>query len=406
MKINIDLTNFQKYLNRKYLDALYNKSRFLILCGGAGSGKSHFCAQKTISRILVGMTQGLKHNIWIFRKTRPSAKKSIFDLIKHYIYLWDLNNICTINKTELSFNFVNGASIHCAGLDDPEKIKSLAFITSAWLEEATEFTEDDFRQINLRLRGFFDGYKQIMLSFNPISKHNWVYKRFFKIKDERAYILKTTYKDNKFIDEEYKNELKKLIHEDKNYYNVYTLGLWGVLKGLIYTNWKIDDDIPKNYERISYGIDFGYNNPTALVKIIQKENECWIKELIYKKNLTNSDLISLCENIIIDDNVIYADSAEPDRIEEFRRAGFNIRAVMKSKNSVKTGIDYIKRKKINITSDSLNVIKEINNYRWKEVKDNANKNEEEQPVKFLDHAMDAMRYGFNNGHETKEFVFI
>lgn len=397
--MNIDLSALRERINSKYYPLLKCKDRFLVLYGSAGSGKSHFIAQKWLVRILVGMKTGKKHRFLALRKTQPAVKKSVFALIKKYIYAWGIDHLVKINSHEMTFTFVGGSEIICGGLDDPEKIKSIEGITGIWLEEATEFTVDDFRQLNLRVRGFTESYKQIILSFNPISKTSWVHKEFFKSPKDNATVVHSTYKDNRFLDDEYIKVLEDLEEEDPAYHRVYALGEWGELKGLIYGNWDVIDKFPDNVDEEIYSLDFGFNNPSCLLKIgIKDSKHVYIQELIYESKLTNGQLIEKTEDLVEEEKVdkehlFKADSAEPDRIQEFSNAGFFITPCRKGKNSVKDGIDVVKRKKLHITKDSVNVIDEIQAYKWKEDKEG---NTLDEPVKFKDHGMDAIRYGIGD----------
>lgn len=394
MNIDFDFSNLDKVINKVYYDRLRYSQRYDILYGSAGSGKSHFAAQKYIIRVIAGFKTGHKHKILALRKTQPAVRKSVFALFQHYITEWGLKDFCKINKQEMIIYWQNDSQFICGGLDDPEKIKSIEGITGAWLEEATEFTPDDFKQIDLRIRGHSDSYKQIVLSFNPISKLSWIYKKFFIKKPDNCEILQTTYKDNRFLDEPYRQMLEGLKNEDETYYQIYALGEWGVLQNIIYNNWNIVDDMPDNPDITGYGVDFGYNNPSTILEISLKDKEVYINELLYESKLTNTDLIGRMETLCNKNLEIVADSAEPDRIKEISNAGFTIIKARKGKNSVKDGIDILKRTKIHITASSVNVKKELEGYKYKKDKDG---NVLDEPVKFNDHAMDGMRYwGLNS----------
>jgi phage terminase large subunit len=269
------------------------------------------------------------------------------------------------------------------GIDDPEKLKSISGITSIWVEEATELSSDDWTQVDLRLRGKTKNYKQIILTFNPVSANHWIKKRFFD-SQIKSKIVQSTYKDNRFIDSEYKQVLEHLKDEDEEYYKIYARGEWGTHGNFIYSNWTILKDVP-DMDEIIYGLDFGYNNPSACLKIGIKDGEYYIFDEIYRTHLTNSDLIELLKPFA-GKGTIYADSAEPNRIEEIQRAGFNI---FPADKDVKDGIDFVKRQKLLVDPKCANTLKEIEGYKWKQDKDG---NSLDEPVKFADHAMDAMRY--------------
>lgn len=369
-----------------------NESRHLVLRGGAwvGSGKSIFAAQKILVRILKDFGRGA-HNFLIVRKTQPAIRKSVFKLFLDFIEAWGLKDLCKIHRTNMVIEFIDGSMIQCIGLDDSEKLKSIVGITSAFVEEATELTADDTYQLNLRIRGITPFYKQTLYAFNPISKNNWIYKRFFESDNNNNVTLDhSTYKDNKFLDEEYTKELEDLINQNPTYYSIYAKGEWGVLEHIIYNNYDIIDRFPhKHMEDIVYGVDFGYNVPSAMVKIGKKDDEFYLDEKIYQSKLTNEDLIKKIRFRYPEGNPIYCDSAAPERIEEIRKAGLNAKKAYKGKNSVKDGIDYIKRHKLHITRGSLNLLKEIAGYTYKQDRDGVVYDE---PIKFADHAMDAVRY--------------
>lgn len=388
MKIKIDLSNLPKITNSVYYPLYLDKHRYLVLYGGAGSGKSVFAAQKILFRSIV---EG-NHRFLVVRKVARTLRNSVFTLFRDMLPHWGLTELSKINKSEMTISFpIFNSEILFAGMDNPEKIKSIAGITGIWIEEATELNEDDFKQLDLRLRGKTKSYKQIILTFNPIDVNHWL-KKFIDLGKKNLKVIRTTYRDNKFIDEEYKNILKDLQNQDKQFYSIYALGEWGVFSNLIYTNWDTVDDIPENYGEVFYGLDFGYNNPSALVAVYSEDQEYFIHEVLYQTKLTNQQLIDRMKELIPSGSTIYADAAEPARIEEIRRAGFNVYPANKN---IKDGIDYVKRHKLHITKSSSNILKEISSYKWKEDKDG---NALDEPVKFLDHAMDALRYAiFTHG---------
>jgi phage terminase large subunit len=225
------------------------------------------------------------------------------------------------------------------------------------------------------------------LSFNPVSSQSWLKRYFFDREPENTTIIKTTYKDNRFIDEEYKKVIEELKETDYTYYQIYGLGNWGTPGNLIYHNYKVTENMPEQFDEIIYGLDFGYNNPSALVRVGLKDKNVYILQELYESKLTNADLIEKLKPLIENKNSnIYGDTAEPQRIEEISRAGYNI---YPSDKSVKDGIDYVKRQKIYIHPDCDNVIAEMQTYKWKE---DRNGNVLDEPVKFRDHLMDALRY--------------
>jgi phage terminase large subunit len=236
------------------------------------------------------------------------------------------------------------------------------------------------------------------MTLNPIDQFHWIRTQILDVPNKDVASFQSNYKINPFLSREYIEQLEGLADIDENYYRIYALGEWGVLQNLIYSNWDVVDRMPENPDEIIYGLDFGYVNPTALLEIRIKENEIWVREIIYQSHLTNAELIDLLKEKIDRGVSIYADSAEPQRIEEIYQAGFN---VYSSEKDVSFGINRVKQYKMHILEDSVNLIKEIRSYKWKEDKEGRIL---EEPVKFNDHAMDAMRYALASIHKQSEVL--
>lgn len=385
-----EITFNKSDFNECYLPYLDNSSRFLVFYGGAGSGKSVFIAQRYIYRCL----NEPYFRLIYCRKVANSIRSSQFLLFKDLISRSGLDQFFHIKEGTMEIECANGNKMIAHGLDNIEKIKSIQEPSDIWVEEATEVSKQEITQLNLRLRTKKAKYNQVCLSFNPISSEHWIYDSFIIKKEFEADILKTTYLDNKGLPIEYKTQLEALKEQDENYYKVYCLGEWGgKIKGAIYTHWNLCDHIPQFADYI-YGLDFGFNHPTVLVKIgVVDKKHFFIQQLIYKSGLTNADLIQEMKKLNIGKEPIYADNARPEAIEEIYRAGFNIKPADKGKDSVMKGIDTVKSLTINIMDDSTDIIKEIRNYKWAE--DKNGKLLEGVPVKFLDDAMDAMRYAIH-----------
>lgn len=361
------------------------KNRYILLKGGAGSSKSYSLAQHLL---LNKAYQENGKDFLVMRKTLPSLKLTAFKLIHELLDQYGLQY--DLNKSELNIYTPNSCSFYFRSLDMPEKIKSAEF-NYIWMEEATEFNYTDFQMLDLRLRKPNQGHpNQMFMSFNPIGMTNWIYTELIEKNHPNLTIHNSNYKDNPFLDDIYISKLQDLINQDKNYYKVYTLGEWGALENIIYSNYELIDQLPSSYDEVFYGVDFGFNNPSAIVKIMVKDEQYFIQEKLYREKLTNNDLITELKKLNIShDTPVYADSAEPARIEEIYKNEFNIHPSIKDKNSVKDGIDYIKRHHLFITKDSINLIKEIGSYQWREDKDG---NILDEPVKYNDHLLDALRY--------------
>ena len=363
-------------------------SEILLLYGGAGSGKSYSTAIWLLEKALKERNK----RFLITRKTLPSLKVSCLQLFRELLSKYNLSY--EFNKSELEM-VINTNQILFKSLDNADKIKSAEF-NYIWAEEATELTHQDYLQLRLRLRRKNDLNNQIITTFNPIDQFHWLKTKV--LDREKVSSFQSNYKMNPFLSREYIEQLEGLAEVDENYYRIYALGEWGVLKNLIYSNWDVVDRMPENYDEIVCGLDFGYVNPTALLEIRIKENEIWVKEIIYQSHLTNAELIDLLKEKIDRNVSIYADSAEPQRIQEIYQAGFN---VYPSEKNVQFGINRVKQYKLHILEDSVNLIKEIRSYKWKEDKEGRIL---EEPVKFNDHAMDAMRYALASLQNRKPMI--
>ncbi|MCK5604345.1 PBSX family phage terminase large subunit [Candidatus Pacearchaeota archaeon] len=442
MPINCNLTEYCNTSNDIYLDALSIRDRYLVMFGGAGSGKSEEVARRWLLRILVGMKKGIRHKLLALRKTQPAIRRSVFSLFNKYIDLWNLKDIVHINRKDMTFTFSNGSVILCCGMDDPEKIKSIEGLTGAWMEEATEFSEDDFRELDRRIRGLSGTFLQIVITFNPIEV-KWIqeeffnftekedgsglfdvsekvtdrYRRFKKVSNVKGKLfevhgtsLLTTYEDNRFLDDLYKVILEDLKHKDITAYRIYALGRWGSPKGLVYKeglNWDVCTDwpSPESFEKHAYGLDFGYSNaPTGIIEMGMIGNEIWERERLYELKLTNQDIARKFVKLgITRRNKVVADCAEPKSIEEIRRAGFKMTECRKGPDSIRNGISLVKDFKVHVYGDSENLIKEKRNYRWME-KDGEFLNE---PVDTWNHLLDGERYVMDNwlSHKSATFSF-
>ena len=372
-------------ISNAYKDFLNCANRYAVLYGGAGSGKSYVAAQKIILRTV----SETPHKFLIVRKVARTLRESVFALLKSIIWDLGLEDIFKINETNMSFEcLLNGNQIVLSGVDDPEKIKSIAGITGIWIEEATELQEKDFDQVDLRLRGETRHYKQIIVTFNPVSASHWIKRKFFDFTPPDTFILKTTYLDNPFVGDEYRQVMERLKRDNYDYYKIYALGEWGSLEGLIYPKYSTIDAMPSYFEKEYIGMDFGYNHPFAIVHARIDERNLYVDEIFYRTEMENRSVIEHIKknNPWIKDIKIYADSARADLISEWKSEGFNIE---KANKAVFEGINAVKSFNIHITKHSVNVIKEIGLYAWKKDKDG---NMLDEPIKLNDDAMDAMRY--------------
>lgn len=279
-------------------------------------------------------------------------------------------------RTEQVYNYPNGSYIEFFSSDNNLKVRGpgrdILFFNEANL---TDF--DTFTQLMLRTR------RAIFIDFNPADEFHWIYDNIITRPD--CYFIKSTYLDNPYLPHEQVKEIENLKNVDSNFWRIYGEGERGHSEGVIYTHWS-----PYSGDKagsVAYGLDFGYNNPTALVKVTELDKELYWEEKIYQSGITNSDLIPMIKQIVKPHEIIYCDH-EPDRIEELKRAG--IRAV-KANKEVKSRIDFVKSRKLYINSQSVNILKEIKSYKYMD-QGKRKGNEPEIPLKLNDHAMDAGGY--------------
>lgn len=231
-------------INDIYYDLLEDNNRYLILYGGSGSGKSIFAVQKILIRCL--QLPGLR--FLVVRKIANTLQNSVFKAFSDLISEYNLSGLVKANKSNLSYHFNNGSEILTTGLDDVEKLKSIQGITSIWIEEATELDKSDFDQLDLRLRGETKGYKQFIISFNPIDETHWIKAELFDNELDNRTIRHSTYLDNKFIDKDYIKLLTERIAGDENLYRIYVKGQWGRIKtgAEFYSSFKFNKHVNSN----------------------------------------------------------------------------------------------------------------------------------------------------------------
>lgn len=349
----------------------YAAESFIVLNqGGTSSGKTY-----SILQVILTLALANTYHISVCSATMPHLKKGA---LKDWIDILTTNEIyneADHNKTDQIFK-VGTSKVEFFSLDNPGKARGPRR-DILYVNEVDLVHQTTLQQLMLRTR------KKVYLDFNPAPEFHYVYDTI-QTRDDCTFI-KSTYKDNPFLPTQTIQEIERLQGND---WQVYGLGNRGSLKGCIYDHWQSVEYFADGCDVI-YGLDFGFNVPTALVRVGLKEKNIYVQQLIYEPGLTNSDLIRELALHGIGRSVIYADAAEPQRIEEIYRAGYNIKSADKSQGSVKKGIDTIKSMPVFITQDSPDLIKEIRNYKWMEDK---NGQTLEEPVKSMDHACDAMRY--------------
>lgn len=405
----VNLALFRKHVKDKspaFVPLFKNKKRYEIVWGGAGSGKSHIVARKLLYRIL--KESHIKHNFLIIRKVDRTIKRSVFALMKNIISRWGMQSEFDINLTDKTLTYkLNGSQIMFSGLDDAEKLKSIEGVTSIWCEEATELTQDDFEQLDLRLRGNTGALKQITFTFNPISEQHWIKKVFFDDPIQGVFTLKTTYLDNSFIDDDYKTVMENKKKTNPRFYNIYCLGNWGTADGLIFSNVNARMIRPEEVAGLEYaqGLDFGYtNDPSAFNQtyIDMKNKKIYVYDGFYQKGMSNAEIAERIKSMQGHKRVTTADSSEPKSIDYISKKGVNIRGAMKGAGSISTGLDFLLEFEIIVNTHLIEFMVEFNNYCWGVDKNGKATN---KPTDDFNHFIDSLRYACEHHTRNSGFVF-
>lgn len=398
--------------NPSYIPLLENKAEFLHLWGSAGSGKSHFEAQKEIIESFDPRRAGRR--TIVVRKVFATLRESCYAQLRRVIFEWDLEDCfhCTTSPLHIT-NTVTGVEFSFRGFDNPEKIKSIVGADRAWYEETTESSgEAEILLLRGRLRGFKE--VQITMCYNPVDEMHWINEKIHNAEHPGHYLHHSTYRDNIRMlaqDPRFGPFIESTALTDPNYYRVYGLGLWGkIVEGLIYRDFKVIDDYPFRGDESPdfhfYGLDFGFTNPTALIgmrvedALPKPKLQC--KEVLYESGLDGHALVKRFDALKVrKDLVIIADSAQPGLIKTLRDAGYNVIPCKKWGGSVLAGINDVRKFQLEIMAGSKETIKEARNYQKNKVND---KWVEEPAKSQIDHAMDAIRYGVQKAVAPKRKV--
>lgn len=372
---------------KTYYDVKGSKKRIVINQGGTRSGKTYSTLQVLCEYCYSNKDAGTV--ISIVRKTLPALKGSAYrdflEIVNNEGWYSEDNH----NKSEMTY-LLFGNLIEFISVDQPQKIRGRRRDV-CFINEANELSWEDFFQLNIRTT------TKIIIDYNPSDEFHWIYDRLQTREDADFFV--TTYRDNPKLEKSLIDEIELLEAADENYWRVYGLGLRGISTETIYTHWQ-QAAFPDNCE-IVYGVDFGYSVPSAVIKIGFKEKSLYVEEMLYETKLTTSDLVERIKSLNISkSDELFCDNAEPKTIEELKRAGFNAKPAEKD---VYAGIQKVKSMPLYISPNSSNLIKEIKSYKWKVDKD-GKVHPDEQPVKFNDHAMDAMRYGIYTKLSGRNYV--
>ena len=350
--------------------ALNSGNRFIVNQGGSRSSKTYSLCQL----IIVYALQNPNKVISIIRKTFPALRATVmrdfFEIMKDL----EIYNQKSHNKSENIYKFDNGSIVEFFSVDDEQKIRGRKR-DLAWCNEANELFFDDFQQLNMRTED------NIIFDYNPSESASWLYE----LPQEESILIKSTYKDNPFLPDSIKRQIEDLKRTDEALYQIYALGEKAISKSNIYSNWTFTKHRPAKFTQYIMGLDFGYNHPTALVRVYWHERDIYIEPVIYESYLTTTMLIDKLGGLDIDKGIeIMADHSRPEIIAEMQNAGYNVNNANKT---VKKGIDNIKTFGV-LCEDEPRIKKEYENYKWKKIGDNIT----DEPIKLFDDAMDAVRY--------------
>jgi phage terminase large subunit len=383
------------YYTEIFLKNFESKTSIVLNEGGARSSKSHSMCQLFIYKMLNEKNK----SFLITRKTLPALRITAYKMFFDILMKMNLYDVKHHNKTQRTYTY-NSNYFLFTSLDHPVKIQSTEF-NYIWMEEAEEFTFDDFVVLKTRLSSPSEDGKrnQMFLTYNPKNESSYINKkvRFF----EDVTLIKSTYKSNPFISEDYIKIIESLKDQDNKLYQIYALGEYACIEGQIFIHIRSANHYPSAFDEVFYGLDFGYNNPSCLVKIGVKDEVFYLTELFYLQKLTTLDIINLLAKHKVEHyEEIYADPSSPEKINEIQSQGFNI---IPADNNVLDGINFLKSQKIYTRKSNTNINNEINEYVWRKDK---NGNYIDIPVKYNDHSMDAIRYAIYSHCKNRNPVNI
>ena len=399
MAIKVEMNSVFKEFNK-------TKCRYRLAMGSAGSGKSVDIAMDFILKLSDIKYKGA--NLLVVRQTETSHKDSTFAELLSAINKMGLSRFWSYTLTPLTLTCkVTGNMIIFRGFSDQrarERVKSITFpqgkLCWIWAEEATELQESDCDILDDRLRGQLDNpnlYYQMSFSFNPVSASHWIKHKYWDYESDDIFKCHSTYLNNRFLDKSYHKRMMMRKEQDPEGYQVYGLGEWGELGGLILTNYVVEDlstDFNR-YDNVLYSQDFGYNHANCILEIGFKDDEIYVLRELYVHEKDTDEIIQLANEMGFDKHKkMWCDSAEPDRIKMWQKAGYRAEGVKKEQGSVNAQIDYLKQHKIHINGCCLNTIKEIQQWKWQ--KDKTTGLYIDTPVDFMDDAMAALRYSVEN----------
>ena len=377
-----------------YYHVKNSRAKIQVHQGGTRSGKSFSILQAIVE--LCHMNENSGSVITIVRKTFPAVRATIMRDFFEILEREDIYNVELHNKSEATY-YLFGNLVEFISVDQPQKIRgrkrSLLFAN-----EANELDLESWRQLIMRTTGIPNGPTAI-IDYNPSDEFHWIYDHILTRDDHEFF--KTTYLDNPFLPASTVQEIERLKEADHDYWRVYGLGERGVSRATILTHWKTVPQVPDGWKLLNLGLDFGYtNDPTAIVKVYTDGHGFCLDEVCYATGLTNAAIAQTLRSEEIGKAMIVADSAEPKSIDEIHGHGFNIHPARKGPDSVRAGIDFLRSRPLLITERSVNGIKELRNYKYKEDKNGRHLNE---PVDAFNHFIDASRYAITWNQTNPNF---
>lgn len=403
--LNID----REIFNDAFYPYLFDYShRFEVYRGSAGSGKSHFIAQKIVLKALKS-----KRRVLICRRHGVTIKETVFALFKDALTGFQIINYCKINNSDKTIVLPNGSTLIFKGLDDETKLLSLQDISDIFIEEVFECSKDIIEQLNLRMRGSAEN-QQVFMAFNPISSKHWLYDYCEVNPPESFFYHKSTYKDNKFLPESYVKSLEDLLVRNPRKAEVFVKGNWGVLlDDLVYPNHEIKEfDINELLQNeslvIRCGMDMGFVDPTAIVTTLyDKENgTIYIIDEFYKRGAALEEIVdAIVKKMQIKKHKIYVDSADPRAISYFSSKGIRAEGARKGRDSVSTGTRFLQNHRIVCHTRCKNVAAELENYVYLRDKATGELCEDKTDHTYS-HSLDALRYAYSDLYTSKKFRII
>jgi phage terminase large subunit len=353
-------------------DALHSGARFIVNQGGSRSSKTYSLCQL----LIIWGLQNPNKTVSIVRKTFPALRATVMRDFITILQEMDLYSKEQHNKSEHIYTLTNGTIFEFFSVDDEQKIRGRKR-DIAWVNEANELWHEDFMQLNMRTTF------KLIFDYNPSDSDSWLYR----LPAEDKIVIKSTYKDNPFLEKAIRKQIEDLKDTDEALYQIYALGEQAVSRENVFPLWEVLTERPPRFKEYVYGLDFGYQHPMALIKVWYCENELFLEEVIYESYLTSADLIERMNQLgISKTKEIIADYARPEMIAEIREQDYY---VLNADKNVLKGIDALRRCKVYVDEKSKNIQRENRNYKYKKINGEVR---DKEVSKRDDDAMDAIRY--------------